>query len=229
MSLAGLHTFLNLPQKQKKKKNYSRCDALWCLHCSMWETSRAALLSLQVRLPLDKSCLICKAKRYLCTHKTVWVHLLWHFTYITSMLRLYLVRPLLSCPGSGGKNLTINLKNKSLVSDRGEKKRDYRRRTMVPTETLRSGNIWRKYEVRALILGQIWLTFDLFDQRFQQLQPNLQQKLVKTLKTSRTDLCVSVWSSISYIIATVVSELQAKVLLLQQFQMTAHFVVEVAT
>lgn len=100
---------------------------------------------------------------------------------------------------------------------------------MVPTETLRSGNIWRKYEVRALILGQIWLTFDLFDQRFQQLQPNLQQKLVKTLKTSRTDLCVSVWSSISYIIATVVSELQAKVLLLQQFQMTAHFVVEVAT
>lgn len=110
---------------------------------------------------------------------TVAFHLCW--TYISSMLRLYLVRPLLSCPGSGGKNLTINLKNKSLVSDRGEKKRDYRRRTMLQTETLRSGNIWRKYEVRALILGQIWLTFDLFDQRFQQLQPNLQQKLVKTL------------------------------------------------
>lgn len=34
---------------------------------------------------------------------------------------LYLVRPLLSWPGSGGKNLTINLKNRSFVSD-GNKK-----------------------------------------------------------------------------------------------------------
>lgn len=34
----------------------------------------------------------------------------------------YLVSPLLSCPGSVGKNFTINLKKRSLVSDREKKK-----------------------------------------------------------------------------------------------------------
>ena len=37
--------------------------------------------------------------------------------------RYYLVRALFSWPGSGGKNLTMNLKNRSLVSE-GERERE---------------------------------------------------------------------------------------------------------
>lgn len=37
------------------------------LHCTMFDTSRAALLSLQVKWPQARSCLICRAKRYLWT------------------------------------------------------------------------------------------------------------------------------------------------------------------
>lgn len=38
------------------------------LHWIMWETISAALLSLQVRRPQERSCLICRANRYLDTN-----------------------------------------------------------------------------------------------------------------------------------------------------------------
>lgn len=92
-----------------------------CLHCNMWDTSRAALLSLQVRLPLHKSCFICRANRYLHTHIIIRGGYVYIFNTCISSHQCYLVRPLFSWPGSGGKNFTINLKNRSLVSD-GERR-----------------------------------------------------------------------------------------------------------
>lgn len=41
---------------------------------------------------------------------------------MTESEHCYRVSPLLSCPGSGGKNFTINLKKRSLVSDREKNK-----------------------------------------------------------------------------------------------------------
>lgn len=46
---------------------------------------------------------------------------------------------------------------------------------------------------------------------------------------SKLEKCVCVYFCVMYIAATVVSELQSKVLFLQQFQMTTHFIEEVAT
>lgn len=126
------------------KSSTSSISCKLYLHCSMWETSRAALLSWQVRLPLDKSCFICKAKRYLHTDThtirrishvrksiyRIYMYVWGHRRYSVSRTRdlgdiakCYLVRLLLSCPGSGGKNFTINLKKRSLVSDREKKKK----------------------------------------------------------------------------------------------------------
>lgn len=45
-------------------------------------------------------------------------------------IKCYLVSPLLSCPGSGGKNLTINLKKRSLVSDRDKQKEQNRKKVL---------------------------------------------------------------------------------------------------
>lgn len=72
----------------------------------------------------------------------------------------------------------------------------------------------------------LWLTLNLFGQRLQQLQPHLQQK--PSVTAQKWNCSHSVCSSLSYIVAVVVSELQSEVLFLQQLQMAADFVEEVS-